>query len=154
MNNNFSVVILKKDDSEAMFEECALMLQSQMDHINIDNGKQRILTALAVGVENSQINKVFVIKNGETPIGIISSNLGISIEKGGLYLWINEFHIKEDERRKGAGKTLFTYVVEWCKKNDIRGISLATSVDNGAAIKFYDNFDFKNYKCFLYDMVF
>lgn len=51
--------------------------------------------------------------------------------------------VVEEYQRKGIATKLVKYMLEDCKKNDVKNITLEVNVNNNKAINLYKNFDFK-----------
>lgn len=126
-----------------------------MTFINSTSTFEKVENGLRLALEYQETTKVFAAKKSNNEIvGIIFANKGTSIEKSGYYLWINEFYVKDSERNKGIGMNLLNYVFDWCKKENIRGISLSASVDNKTAKNLYDKLGFNSEQVLMFNKIF
>jgi ribosomal-protein-alanine N-acetyltransferase len=69
-------------------------------------------------------------------IGVIEKNIGTIVS----------IAVKKDYRRKGIGKKLLDYIIEYFKLKNISIINLQVRIDNYEAISFYENNGFKKVK--------
>ena len=84
-------------------------------------------------------------KEGTKVFGILLSNLVIGICVLHVVLdeaYINYFVINPKFRERGFGSYLMTYLIELCKKLNIKKLLLEVSQNNFTAEKFYTRFDF------------
>ena len=71
-------------------------------------------------------------------------NIGSGIEAGGDYLWINEFHVRDDQRRKGFGQALLKYILQWAREGGYDYIASVTSPGNHAARELFKQHGFND----------
>jgi ribosomal-protein-alanine N-acetyltransferase len=69
-------------------------------------------------------------------IGVTEKNIGTIVS----------IAVKKDYRRKGIGKKLLDYIIEYFKLKNISIINLQVRIDNYEAISFYENNGFKKVK--------
>jgi len=132
------IINIDKNSSDKNLKECIALLLEQMAFIDSVSTFEKVENGLRLALNYQETTKVFAVENsGDEIVGILFANKGASIEKSGYYLWINELYVKDTERNKGVGTKLMNHVFDWCKTEGIRGISLATSVDNETAQNLY-----------------
>lgn len=126
-----------------------------MEFIGEPSAKEKIKLGLSLAIQTPDTSKVFAAKSSEGDIvGILVGNKGTSIAKSGYYFWINELHIRKTERNQGVGTALLSHVIDWCKLEDIRGITLAAAVDNEIAKKLYLKHKFDDEQVIMYNTIF
>lgn len=59
-------------------------------------------------------------------------------------LWIDEFYISEESRRKGVGTALFSEIKKAAKENGCKSLELEVWNMNESAKKFYDSVGFES----------
>ncbi|MCL8268501.1 GNAT family N-acetyltransferase [Leptospira weilii] len=57
-------------------------------------------------------------------------------------LVLNDLYVNPDYRNMKVGKEIIHHVIEYCRKNDFKGITLETAESNSVARKIYENLGF------------
>ena len=92
---------------------------------------------------NNQDVKLFVIENLENSEILGYSNLklmntpNIDIVVKSKYIYIDDFCIKQAYKRKGIGKKLFNFILEYAKEQCVDSVQLNVWSFNEDAIEFY-----------------
>ncbi|MGG7162288.1 GNAT family N-acetyltransferase [Clostridium ihumii] len=92
---------------------------------------------------NNQDVKLFVIENLENSEIVGYSNLklmntpNIDIVVKSKYIYIDDFCIKQAYKRKGIGKKLFNFILEYAKQQCVDSVQLNVWSFNEDAIEFY-----------------
>lgn len=92
---------------------------------------------------NNQDVKLFVIENLENSEILGYSNLklmntpNIDIVVKSKYIYIDDFCIKQAYKRKGIGKKLFNFILEYAKQQGVESVQLNVWSFNEDAIEFY-----------------
>ncbi len=60
---------------------------------------------------------------GET-VAVFLANEIVSVEKGGLVLWVEELYVAPGARRRGAARALLARVVEEARRKQVRAVVL------------------------------
>ena len=93
---------------------------------------------------NNQDVKLFVIENLENSEIVGYSNLklmntpNIDIVVKSKYIYIDDFCIKQAYKRKGIGKKLFNFILEYAKQQCVDSVQLNVWSFNEDAIEFYN----------------
>jgi len=118
------------------------LMMEQMDSLSV-NTTEEIMYKTVEGVLTSQLNaEFFVAKNRDQLLGCAFLNQGISLEKGGPYIWLNDLYVKQNFRRQGIAKSMLLKVLYWAEKNRFKGIELETGINNVATKKLYNSLGF------------
>ena len=92
---------------------------------------------------NNKDVKLFVIENLENSEIVGYSNLklmntpNIDIVVKSKYIYIDDFCIKQAYKRKGIGKKLFNFILEYAKQQGVESVQLNVWSFNEDAIEFY-----------------
>ena len=149
---DLEIINIDKNTSDTDIKECVDLLLTQMTFIGSPSTIEKVEQGLRLAIDHPEMTKVFAAKNaGGEIVGILLGNKGTSMEKFGYYLWINELHVKETERKKGIGTSLLNHVFNWCKSEGIRGITLAVAIDNEIAKKLYHKHGFDSEPVVMYN---
>ena len=84
-------------------------------------------------------------KKGIIVFGLLLANLVIGVCVFQVVLdeaQINYFVVDQKFRKKGFGTYLMSYLIEYCKKLNLKKLLLEVSQSNVSAEKFYSHFDF------------
>lgn len=93
---------------------------------------------------NNKDVKLFVIENLENSEIVGYSNLklmntpNIDIVVKSKYIYIDDFCIKQAYKRKGIGKKLFNFILEYAKQQCVESVQLNVWSFNEDAIEFYN----------------
>ncbi|MEO4051872.1 GNAT family N-acetyltransferase [Solibacillus sp. CAU 1738] len=97
---------------------------------------------------NDAHSEIFVAKEKEEVVGFAVLSLEQSPPFESLvqrkYAYIHDFGVKNNQQRKGIGKSLFTACVDWAKLHDAASIELNVWSFNEKAITFYENLNMQS----------
>jgi len=71
------------------------------------------------------------------PVGIFLANEIVSVERGGLVLWVEELYVIPEARRSGVARALLAHVCEHARGRGIRAIELEVVPTQAAAVALY-----------------
>ncbi|WP_096198976.1 GNAT family N-acetyltransferase [Bacillus sp. FJAT-45350] len=118
------------------------LLMGQMESIGADDAYELLLEAIELTLQEDSSARLFVAEDKETIIGVAFFNIGISLNKGGHYLWLNDLYVHKEYRNQGIAKKLLLKVIYWAEDNDIKRIELETGVNNEATKSLYNSLGF------------
>ncbi len=99
-----------------------------------------IQKATELAIRNETPARCFVAAQGEQLlVGALISNIGVGIQTGGYYLWINDIHIMESHRNMGIGTKLLQFVTNWARENDCLYMAASRDTDNLASQQLFAN---------------
>ncbi len=75
--------------------------------------------------------------------GILLANPLVSVEKGGIALWIEELYVAPPHRRKGVARALLEFVRGEARNHGIRAIDLEVVRGQAAAEALYPKLGYK-----------
>ncbi|QKS71783.1 GNAT family N-acetyltransferase [Paenalkalicoccus suaedae] len=133
--------ITKPVTDETIHKMTDLMMEqmSQLSHpISFDSLKQTITEACN---DYSQA-EFFIAQEGEEIVGCAFLNKGISLDKGGSYIWLNDLYVKLDYRQQGIAKKILLKVLYWAEQEQFKGIELETGINNEATKRLYNALGF------------
>jgi len=71
------------------------------------------------------------------PVAVFLANQIVSVEKGGLALWIEELYVVPEARRAGVARALLARVAEEARRRGVRSIELEVVPTQVAALALY-----------------
>jgi GNAT superfamily N-acetyltransferase len=85
------------------------------------------------------LGAVWLVEDGETPIGHVVLTVHFSMEFGGLCGTIDDLFVKPAHRRRGAGSAAIEAVIAECWRRGCRALSVEVGTHNRAAKSLYEN---------------
>ncbi|MFN7251757.1 MAG: GNAT family N-acetyltransferase [Anaerobacillus sp.] len=136
------VFLVENTADHALRERIALLMMGQMEAIGDRNAYSNLIAAIDLALQEGSSAKMFAVQDNELIIGLAFFNIGISLEKGGYYIWLNDLYVHNDFRKKGIAKKLLLHTLFWAEQNNLKGIELETGVNNQATKRLYNSFGF------------
>jgi len=113
-----------------------------MDEFNVllksDHVPSKIGGAVFDEIINRDDNKIFVAEENDKLIGTATIYLLPNIRHGWHQGYIKDFFTTESMRGKGVGTATFEAIKDYCRKNNVKVIKLATGNELIGAQKFYE----------------
>ncbi|MBM7097873.1 GNAT family N-acetyltransferase [Bacillus sp. H-16] len=131
----------KNADTDTRVALMNLMME-QMNALGGPVTEEDLLKTIDLALTDHSGAEFFVAEHQGDIIGCAFFNIGISLEKGGRYIWLNDLYVKRDERQKGVAKRLLLKVLYWAEQEGLQGIELETGVNNAATKKLYNSLGF------------
>ncbi len=98
---------------------------------------------LALILENDKIGAIFVLKDHDMVIGMVSLLWSLSTAMGGRVAILEDMILQPDYRGKGCGKMLLQHAIEYAKEHKCKRVTLLTDTKNHSAQEFYGHFGFQ-----------
>ncbi|MBU8908353.1 GNAT family N-acetyltransferase [Desertibacillus haloalkaliphilus] len=130
------------DADQPLRLKVADLLMGQMESIGSDNAYELLLDAINLALTDGSTARIFVVEDNETIIGAAFFNIGISLAKGGYYIWLNDLFVHKEHRNQGIAKKLLLQVIYWAENEGIKGIELETGISNQATKSLYNSLGF------------
>jgi GNAT superfamily N-acetyltransferase len=109
-----------------------------------DEGKAR--TALTALLRDLGLGRVWLILNGDSPVGYIAICFGYSLEWLGRDAFVDEFYLREEYRGRGWGRRAVHFVEEAARSFGIKALHLEVVQRNAAALQVYSKLGFKEHR--------
>jgi GNAT superfamily N-acetyltransferase len=88
-------------------------------------------------LRDESLGRVWLIEDGEAPIGYLVLAFGYSLEYRGRDAFVDEIYIRESHRRQGIGTQAFAFLETACRELGVRALHLEVEDRNAAAQQFY-----------------
>ncbi|WP_221563773.1 GNAT family N-acetyltransferase [Alkalihalobacillus sp. TS-13] len=118
-----------------------LLTKQRINHEN-SGTYDHILTGIHLALESKDTAYIVVAEVDDEIVGVAFFNIGVSLAKGGHYMWLNELYVQEDQRNKGIARKLLLHVVYWAERNGIKSIELETGINNAVTKHIYHSLGF------------
>jgi ribosomal protein S18 acetylase RimI-like enzyme len=86
------------------------------------------------------LGAVWLVDEGDAPVGHAVLTIFFSMEFGGLCGTIDDLYVKPSYRRRGAGRAAIEAVIAECRRRGCRAVSVEVGADNRAAKALYEKF--------------
>ena len=100
------------------------------------------LSGLRLILENPEMGRLFVIRDGANVVGMANALITISTAEGGRVLLLEDVIVSRDCRGSGLGRRLVEHVFDWAREQGITRVTLLADRDNHSALSFYRNLGF------------
>lgn len=137
-----NIFLVENNADKIVKEKLAILMMGQMEAIGDCDAYSKLIKAIDLALIDGSSAKIFAVEENEQIIGLAFFNVGISLEKGGHYLWLNDLYVKKEFRQKGIAKKLLLHIIFWAEQNNFTAIELETGVNNIATKKLYNSFGF------------
>lgn len=136
------IFLVENDADEYLRGKLVQLMMGQMDAIGEKDAYSRLTVAIDLALVTDSSAKIFAVEEDDQIIALAFFNIGISIEKGGQYIWLNDLYVHKEFRQKGIAKKLLLHIVFWAEKNNLIGIELETGINNIATKRLYNSLGF------------
>ncbi|WP_018921532.1 GNAT family N-acetyltransferase [Salsuginibacillus kocurii] len=127
---------------EPLRQQIFNLLMGQMDSVGERNAEERLDRAIEETLEDDSPAYLFIAQHQGEVLGAAFLNVGISLSKGGRYIWLNDLYVHKDHRQQGIAKKLLLHIIYWAENNNLKGIELETGVNNQATKALYNSLGF------------
>lgn len=133
---------VEKNCDQSLRIKIADLLMGQMEAIGRENAYEVLLHTINLALKEGSSAHIFVAEIDDMIIGAAFLNIGISIKKGGHYIWLNDLYVHKEFRNRGIAKKLLLKIIYWAENEEIKGIELETGINNEATKALYNSLGF------------
>jgi GNAT superfamily N-acetyltransferase len=119
----------------------------EIDHYPFN--EQIALAALDGIISDPSLGRVWIIREGASPVGYMVLTFGYSLEYHGKDAFIDELYIQESHRGRGIGKEAMKFVEEACREVGVNALHLEVERGNRAGQALYRKFGFEGHDRYL-----
>lgn len=130
---NPSIRLANESDAETLFRLMREYYTFDGHYFDPDKAREALLQLL----REPAFGLVWLISDETTIIGYVVLCFGYSLEFHGRDAFLDEFYLKADYRRRGAGAHVLNQIEERARREGIRAIHLEVVRRNEAAGSFY-----------------
>ena len=77
-------------------------------------------------------------------VAVFLANRVVSVERGGVALWVEELYVVPEERRTGVARALLARVCDEARRQDVRSVELEVVPTQSAAFALYRSLGFQD----------
>ncbi|MDQ0207941.1 GNAT family N-acetyltransferase [Alkalicoccobacillus murimartini] len=138
------VEIVKVDNSadKLLRSQIVDLLMEQMESIGPKDGRPELEGTIDRALEEESKAHLFIAIYQQQVIGAAFLNVGLSLGKGGQYIWLNDLFVSKNYRNRGIAKKLLLRIIYWAEQKQIKGIELETGRNNEATKALYNSLGF------------
>ncbi|MDY7223459.1 GNAT family N-acetyltransferase [Halalkalibacterium halodurans] len=122
--------------------QLADLLMGQMESIGTKEPYQQALKTIELALHPDSQAHIFVAEKDEAMVGAAFLNVGLSLDKGGYYIWLNDLYVHKEHRNQGIAKKILLKIIYWAETKEIKGIELETGINNEATKALYNSLGF------------
>jgi diamine N-acetyltransferase len=106
--------------------------------------EQKAGVALTTLLRDDNLGRVWVILDGEAPVGYVVICFGYSLEWLGRDAFVDEFYLLPEYRGRGWGRKTMAFVEEAAQSLNVRALHLEVVRENATALQVYRKLGFKD----------
>jgi diamine N-acetyltransferase len=106
--------------------------------------EQKARVALTTLLRDANLGRVWLILDGEAPVGYVVICFGYSLEWLGRDAFIDEFYLRQDYRGRSWGSKTMAFVEDASRSLNVRALHLEVVRQNAVALQIYRKLGFKN----------
>jgi GNAT superfamily N-acetyltransferase len=129
----------KADDIPHMADLLILLFTQEAD-FRPDRAKQE--RGLRLLIESPSTGIMFVAREGNEVVGMVSLLFTISTAESGPACWLEDMVVRPDRRGGGFGSRLLQHAIDYARIHRFSRITLLTDKVNDGAIRFYERHGF------------
>jgi GNAT superfamily N-acetyltransferase len=130
----------KLSDMESLIDLLTLLFSQEAEFVP-ERDVQK--TGLQTILEDAKVGTIFVLKDEQKIIGMVSLLWTISTALGGRVAFLEDMVLEPAWRGRGGGHMLVEHAIGYAKKLTCKRITLLTDPDNFRAHRFYQQFGFQ-----------
>lgn len=144
MASQIHIVQPNEDDVEVM----ARLFGEDMKDLRVDVTHESMVRLASQIVDDIKSDKPGCVcwvardSDDDVAVGLILANFEWSVKFAGRALWIEELYVTPSARRRGLGRKLVEFVLDWAEDNDVVGIDLEAYQGNTPASILYRSLGF------------
>ena len=97
----------------------------------------RAIAAFTQLIGDDRLGRVWIIEDGDTPVGYAVLTLGFSMEYGGRDAFVDDLYIRPAYRHRGLGSGVLEELKRTCLALGIRALHLEVGRANDVALRLY-----------------
>ena len=106
--------------------------------------EQKARAVLFTLLRDANLGRVWLILDGESPVGYVVICFGYSLEWLGRDAFVDEFYLLPEYRGRGWGRKTMAFVEEAARSLNVRALHLEVVGQNVTALQVYRKLGFKN----------
>jgi diamine N-acetyltransferase len=106
--------------------------------------EQKAGVALTTLLRDDNLGRVWLIQDGEAPVGYVVICFGYSLEWLGRDAFVDEFYLLPKYRGRGWGRKTMAFVEKAAQSLNVRALHLEVVRQNAAALRVYRKLGFKD----------
>lgn len=142
MNSDPSFRLAEESDTATLLK--FMQAYYSFDGHGFDEQKARV--ALTTLLRDANLGRVWLILDGEIPVGYVVIAFGYSLEWLGRDAFVDEFYLLPEYRGHGWGRKTMTFVEDAARLVNVRALHLEVVHQNMAALQVYGTLGFKERK--------
>jgi GNAT superfamily N-acetyltransferase len=139
---NMKVYEVPAQADDELQKKIADLLMQQMTRTHTEETYQTLLNGIQQSLQEGSLSKIVIAEEQGTVLGLAFFNIGISLKKGGKYIWLNDLFVHNEHRNRGIAKKILLHVIHWAENEGLKGIELETGINNSVTKHLYNSLGF------------
>jgi GNAT superfamily N-acetyltransferase len=139
---NMKVYEVPAQADDELQKKIADLLMQQMTRTHTEETYQTLLNGIQQSLQEGSLSKIAIAEEQGTVLGLAFFNIGISLKKGGKYIWLNDLFVHNEHRNRGIAKKILLHVIHWAENEGLKGIELETGINNSVTKHLYNSLGF------------
>jgi diamine N-acetyltransferase len=127
--------------------DTAVLLKFMREYYAFDGhgfDEQKARGALAALLNDPNLGRVWLILDGEAPVGYVVIAFGYSLEWLGRDAFVDEFYLLPEYRERGWGRKTMAFVEDAARSLNVKALHLEVVRQNATALQVYRKLGFKD----------
>ena len=108
--------------------------------------REKARAALVALLQNPEFGRVWLILDGDSPVGYAVLCFGYTLEWLGRDAFVDELYLREEHRGRGWGKKIMAFLEDAARGLGIRTLHLEVVESNRAALRLYEAIGFRKHR--------
>jgi GNAT superfamily N-acetyltransferase len=104
---------------------------------------EKQLHGLRLIVESPDRGVIFVAREGDKIVGMVSLLFTVSTAEGAPACWLEDMVVQPEQRNHGLGSQLLEHAIGYARSHGYARITLLTDQTNASAARFYERHGFR-----------
>jgi GNAT superfamily N-acetyltransferase len=133
---------LQADSPDIIKRSIADLLSQQRTRTEDKAAYDALVNGINLAASSKLNSRLLIAEKENEVVGIAFYNVGISLNHGGPYIWLNELFVHEEWRNRGIARKLLLHIIYWAEKEGLKSIELETGINNSVTKHLYNSLGF------------
>jgi GNAT superfamily N-acetyltransferase len=134
---------LRHHSSDEKKNKVAKLLSQQITRSDDKATFDTLLNGIHLAVSGEYGANILIAEQNDEIVGLAFYNVGVNLNSGGPYIWLNELYVNEESRNQGIARKLLLHLIHWAETEGIKSIELETGINNSVTKHLYNSLGFQ-----------
>ncbi|EIT84566.1 hypothetical protein A374_14600 [Fictibacillus macauensis ZFHKF-1] len=127
---------------QELITKIATLFAQQRTHTTNEDRFVQLLQGITYALSEDTAAGIIVAEQDGDIVGAAFYNIGVQLQLGGRYLWLNDLYVQEEERNQGIARKILLHLIHHAEREGMVSIELETGVNNSVTKYLYNSLDF------------